>query len=271
MSRSMQLKEDGNRHFLSGDYIGAEGFYSKAILADPKNPILFTNRAMARLKLSLWDSAASDCNTCLVLAPSSMKAHYYLCQAQLGIGDYDAAVENALKAHEICVSTNDRSLAAVTGIVLRCKKKRWEQREKARKREAQDLERELLDLLAARTDEMLVAESGDEVERDTIREEGSRKLALLRDVFERARSRSDQERQVPDWAIDDISFGVMVDPVVTKTGKSYERASIMEHLRRHPTDPLTREPLLASEIRPNLALRQACNEYLEENGWAVDW
>lgn len=45
----------------------------------------------------------------------------------------------------------------------------------------------------------------------------------------------------------------------------------MEHLRRQPIDPLTREPLLISELRPNLALRQACEEFLDENGWAVDW
>lgn len=57
----------------------------------------------------------------------------------------------------------------------------------------------------------------------------------------------------------------------TKTGKSYERASIMEHLSRQSTDPLTREPLVAADLRPNLALRQACEDFLEENGWAVDW
>lgn len=45
----------------------------------------------------------------------------------------------------------------------------------------------------------------------------------------------------------------------------------MEHLRRHPSDPLTREPLSIAELRPNLALRQACADFLEENGWAVDW
>jgi STIP1 family protein 1 len=61
------------------------------------------------------------------------------------------------------------------------------------------------------------------------------------------------------------------DSIQTKTGKSYERASIMEHLRRHPTDPLTREPLFPSELRPNLGLKQACEEFLDENGWAVDW
>lgn len=45
----------------------------------------------------------------------------------------------------------------------------------------------------------------------------------------------------------------------------------MEHLRRSQTDPLTREPLLAKDLRPNLNLKEACEEFLKENGWAVDW
>lgn len=30
MSRSLELKEEGNRHFQDGDYVGAESLYSKA-------------------------------------------------------------------------------------------------------------------------------------------------------------------------------------------------------------------------------------------------
>ncbi|KND91884.1 E3 ubiquitin-protein ligase CHIP [Tolypocladium ophioglossoides CBS 100239] len=270
MSRSLQLKEDGNRLFQAGDFVGADSLYSKAILADPKNPALFTNRAMARLRLCLWDSAISDCHNCLALNPNNMKAAYYLAQAQLAIGDYDGALQSARSAHSICALTNDRSLAAVTAIVLRCKKERWEDRERKRKREGQELERELLELLGRRRDELMSAEAND-IERSSIHDESSYKMVLLQQMFERARTHTDQRRQVPEWAIDDISFGVMIDPVITRTGKSYERASIMEHLRRHLTDPLTREPLMPGDLRPNLALRQACDEYLENNGWAVDW
>jgi STIP1 family protein 1 len=71
--------------------------------------------------------------------------------------------------------------------------------------------------------------------------------------------------------IDNISFSFMHDPVMTKTGQSYERATILEHLRRSETDPLTREPLTREDLRPNIALKQACAEFLDENGWAVDW
>ena len=63
----------------------------------------------------------------------------------------------------------------------------------------------------------------------------------------------------------------MHDPVITKSGNSYDRATLMEHLKRSHTDPLTREPLTWQDLRPNLALKQACDEFLAENGWAVDW
>lgn len=76
---------------------------------------------------------------------------------------------------------------------------------------------------------------------------------------------------MPDYLVDDISFSVMHDPVVTKTGHSYDRSTILEHLKRSETDPLTRESLHKEELRPNLALKQACDEFWEKNGWAVDW
>lgn len=78
-------------------------------------------------------------------------------------------------------------------------------------------------------------------------------------------------QEVPDYLVDNISFAVMHDPVVTKTGNSYDRSTMIEHLKRSRTDPLTREPLRMSDLRPNLALKEACEVFLAENGWAVDW
>ncbi|EJP62928.1 STIP1 y and U box-containing protein 1 [Beauveria bassiana] len=284
MSRALQLKEEGNRLFQKGNYVGAESLYSQAIIEDPKNPALYTNRAMARLKLSLWDSVITDCQSVFALpvagagAPAShLKAHYYTSQARLAIDDPDGALSAGLAAHALCVATNDKSLAAVTAVVLRAKKARWERREKRRVRGEQSLEREMLELLRADVSAAAAAaaaagEEVDETERAAMEEEAREKEERLMAVFERSRKLAGEGlREVPDWAIDDISFGFMVDPVMTKTGKSYERASIMEHLRRHPCDPLTREPLVASDLRPNMALRQACEDFLKDNGWAADW
>lgn len=60
--------------------------------------------------------------------------------------------------------------------------------------------------------------------------------------------------------------------VITRNGHSYERATLIEHLKRSPTDPLTRETLRIEDLRPNIALRDACNNFFEENsGWVYDW
>ena len=129
------------------------------------------------------------------------------------------------------------------------------------------------------------------------------KVGELMSVFEMAKIGGEdaRRRKVPDWAIDDITFSVMLDPVIvctcflfrsllpqistplytevylltryqqTKNGQSYDRSSIMEHLKRSSTDPLTREPLKLEDLRPNRALKEACADFLAENGWAVDW
>ncbi|KAI8628316.1 U-box domain-containing protein [Xylariaceae sp. FL1651] len=265
-----RLKEDGNQYYTSGNYVGAESLYSKAIIADDTNPSLYTNRAMARIKLELYDSAISDCHACLKLSGDNMKAYFILSQCLLALHDFDGALESALQAHRLGSETNDKSLAQLTNQVLRCKRERWEELEKKRAREGQELEADIISLMQREQNDM-VATCTSDIERTQVREEWDQKISLLQTTFEKARIAAEKKREVPDWAIDDISFGIMVDPVITKTGKSYERASIMEALRRHPIDPLTREPLQASELRPNLGLKQACEEFLEQNGWAVDW
>ncbi|OTB00541.1 hypothetical protein M426DRAFT_75717 [Hypoxylon sp. CI-4A] len=277
LEKSAKLKEDGNIHFQKGDFIAAEGLYSKAcsvrfdsIIADDTNPSLYTNRAMARFRLELYDSAISDCNEALKLNPRNAKALFILSQCQLAIRDYDAALDSGLKSHSLYAESNDKSLGPVTNQVLRCKKERWEEMEKQRAREGKELENDVISLMERERDELVESCRGD-LEKRIVKEEWDRKIALLRLTFERSRAEAEKKREVPDWIIDDISFNVMQDPVMTKTGKSYERASINEHLRRNQIDPLTREPLYPHELRPNLQLKQACEEFIAKNGWAVDY
>lgn len=183
------------------------------IIADPKNPALYTNRAFARLKMGLWDSVMVDCDQCLELAPDNMKAHYYLSQAYLALHSYDDALHHAERAHALCIPTNDKSLASVTAQVLKCKKERWEDMERHRKREGTELESEVLAMMERERDEA-VRKTEDEGERREIAAEWERKVAHMRTIFEKARPAEDRRRKVPDWIIDDISFQVMYDPVM---------------------------------------------------------
>lgn len=167
---------------------------------------------MARLKMSLWESVIADCNECLKLSPSNMKAHYYLSQAHLPLKDYPEALHHALQAYDLCVKTQDKSLSSVTAQVLRCKKEKWEHEEKIRKRETGELEEEMLRILEREKEQAV--EECDETERAEVQGEWERKMEVMRGVFERARTEGEKRRKVPEWAIDDIGFGFMHDPVI---------------------------------------------------------
>ena len=99
-----------------------------------------------------------------------------------------------------------------------------------------------------------------------------KKLDDLRTVFAVADPENHAKKEIPDWAVDTITFELMHDPVMTSNGHSYEKNTLLEHLKRSPTDPLTREPLTIDQLRPNIALRKALDEFWERaEGWAMDW
>lgn len=74
-----QLKQEGNRHFKAGEYADAADFYGKAIQKNSGNPLLYTNRANARLKLHQWQLVIDDCLRSIDLLKDNMKAYFYLC------------------------------------------------------------------------------------------------------------------------------------------------------------------------------------------------
>lgn len=74
------FKEKGNIAFRSGDFAEAEQQYTLAIQKYSKNPLLFTNRAFARLKLQRWDGVVDDCLHSIDLTSpgQNFKAYFYL-------------------------------------------------------------------------------------------------------------------------------------------------------------------------------------------------
>ncbi|KAI9798779.1 MAG: hypothetical protein M1833_004609 [Piccolia ochrophora] len=281
-TQALLYKEEGNKRFQARDYKAADGLYTKAIIIDPRNHVLFTNRAFARIKLQDWDSVISDCLESIGLQPKNMKAYYYLAQAQMGLHHPSEALSSALTAYGICLQVGSPSASSISTLILNAKKEKWEIKERDRLRRRNNLLNELeerleqarvddLEAIAVRHDEGYLnkVEAGEEA--SLVEETSRHKFDELRSVFALAHPHTMQAREVPEYLIDNISFTVMHDPVITKTGQSYERSTILEHLRRSETDPLTREALRIEDLRPNLALRQACAEFLEKNGWAVDW
>lgn len=280
-----QLKNQGNTHFKNGEYDSAETLYSQAIQKNSSNPLLFTNRANARLKLQKWDAVIDDCLLSISLLSENMKAFFYLAQAQLAINHPNEALSSALMAYELCSKSAQQTsnAATISALVLKAKKAKWEIRERERIRRRGDLLADLeahLEVEFKREQEEIQEriESGEvgriegQEEKEDRRKDWEKKRDDLRTAFALSSPEMLQKREVPDYLIDGITFEIMVDPVVTKNGRSYDRATLIEHLKRSPTDPLTREPLNIKDLRPNIALKEACGEFLEGNsGWVYDW
>lgn len=93
-------------------------------------------------------------------------------------------------------------------------------------------------------------------------------ITELNELFAQVDSRR-QKREVPDYLCGRISFELMLDPVITPSGITYDRRSIIAHLRKvGHFDPLSRQPLTENQLIPNLSMKEVIHAYLEENPWA---
>jgi len=79
-AQAERLKEEGNNHYKNGEYVKAIRLYSMAIQQNASNPLLYTNRANARIKLRLWQEVIDDCLRSIELMRDNMKAFYFLGQ-----------------------------------------------------------------------------------------------------------------------------------------------------------------------------------------------
>ncbi|KAI4242396.1 MAG: hypothetical protein LQ352_007250, partial [Teloschistes flavicans] len=142
-ARANTLKEEGNRHFQDGDYKSAEVLYGKAIQQDSRNPRLFTNRAMTRIKLQSWEACIDDCLRSIELDRDNMKGYYYLAQAQLALNHPNEALNSAMTAYQQCLKTDSSSTRNASQLVLQAKKEKWEAKERERIRKRSELLAEL--------------------------------------------------------------------------------------------------------------------------------
>lgn len=96
----------------------------------------------------------------------------------------------------------------------------------------------------------------------------TKQLEALELVFQKA-AEDDIPSEVPDYLCCKITLDIFRDPVITPSGVTYERATILDHLQKvGKFDPITREPLDQSQLVPNLAIKEAVRAYLENHGWA---
>lgn len=131
-------------------------FGSHRIIHDPTNPAYFTNRALSRLKLSLWEAVITDCHNALDLHPSSLKAYTYLGQAQLALDRPNEALSSSRQAYKLAITQRSPSAATIAGTVLQAKKRRWEVGEERRILEGNSLLKNMVEILKKEGDRQVM-------------------------------------------------------------------------------------------------------------------
>ncbi|KAJ7538470.1 hypothetical protein O6H91_11G049300 [Diphasiastrum complanatum] len=94
------------------------------------------------------------------------------------------------------------------------------------------------------------------------------RLQALSEIFNKAGS-PDKPAEIPEYLCCGITMDIFRDPVITPSGVTYERAVLLEHLRKvGKFDPLTRADLQPNQVVSNLAIKEGVQAFLAENGWA---
>ncbi|BFZ62036.1 hypothetical protein YB2330_003115 [Saitoella coloradoensis] len=271
------LKAQGNEYYKNGQYEEAHKMYTQAIIKDPTNPVFFANRAICRIKMILDEEAVADCERATTLSPTNIKGWYYMGQALLKLRRPNEALKACQKAYDLAKRQSSPLAVDIVEKLLAAKKARWDAMEQRRvDQECELLANLKLHLSQDRDRRIAECMAGDlppeekDAECDWARQECEEQTRALCDTFARA-NESLRPREVPSQFIDPISFNFFTDPVITPSGHTYERATLMQHLKTSPTDPLSRKKLWPEQLIPNIALRDACTEFLEKNGWAVDY
>ncbi|CAI2165459.1 2680_t:CDS:10 [Funneliformis geosporum] len=96
---SDKAREEGNELFKKNDFVKAVTSYTEAIKRNEKDPKAYSNRAACYTKLMAYPEALKDCETCISLDPSFVKAYIR-----------KAAVEFLKKEYTKCLETCEIAL-----------------------------------------------------------------------------------------------------------------------------------------------------------------
>lgn len=276
-SSALELKEQGNRLFLSRKYQEAVTCYSKAINRNTSVAVYYTNRALCYVKLQQYDKALADCKHALELDSQSVKAHFFLGQCQLELENYEEAIGNLQRAYNLAKEQRLNFGDDIPSALRMAKKKRWNSIEEKRINQENQLHAYLSKLILAEKERELddrVKQSEDSQNGDEINKSRSKHDKYLMDMDELF-SKVDEKRkkrEIPDYLCGKISFELMREPCITPSGITYDRKDIEEHLQRvGHFDPVTRSPLTQDQLIPNLAMKEVIDAFVQENGWVEDY
>ncbi|CAL4943683.1 unnamed protein product [Urochloa decumbens] len=89
--RKAQLKLHGGQAVARKDYAGASKFYAEAIMLDPADATLYSNRSLCHLKIGEARNALVDADACISLRPEWPKGYYRKGAAHMSLKEYKEA------------------------------------------------------------------------------------------------------------------------------------------------------------------------------------
>ncbi|CAN6287245.1 unnamed protein product [Urochloa humidicola] len=89
--RKAQLKLHGGQAVARKDYAGASKFYAEAIMLDPADATLYSNRSLCHLKIGEARNALVDADACISLRPEWPKGYYRKGAAHMALKEYKEA------------------------------------------------------------------------------------------------------------------------------------------------------------------------------------
>ncbi len=241
------LKALGNELYQKGKYGAAIETYTEAITCDPRWTVLYINRALCHRKKKDWASVKRDCETALHFDRNSVKALYMLGLALIAERKFTEAANSLQRALEEARESGSLIQDDVWRELARAKYLEWELLASARGTRYSSLEEKI-----KRLSEIL---NYDDME-------------TFKEIMGCAREADDKSCEPPDAFCCKLTFEVFRDPVIAPSGHSYERLAILQHLEISQFDPITRDPLTAEQLIPNVNLRNAAHSWLSNHAWA---
>ncbi|KAI9095622.1 U-box domain-containing protein [Phlyctochytrium arcticum] len=263
-------KLQGNVFFGQHLYDDAIREYGKAIIQNPAVPAYYTNRALCFLRLEQNSRAESDAERAIEIDSQLVKGHFFLGQALAGFDDrLEGALHALTKAHALSIEQRVPYVDEIAQKIREVKRRKWEIADAKRREQESSLCRYLKGLIEQ--DRATASNTLPEDAREESKADWDSYHLQLSALFTAAKDAA-AERVVPDWLIGKISFEVMHDPVITPSGITYDRAELMAHLRKiGQFDPYSQQPMTERDVVPNLALKEAIDEFVAKNGWVIDY